>query len=156
MLETLISSKKRIKLPLKFFLNINNKGYLHGLDEEFGENSNATRLELYRFEQVGIIINNIEGNKKYFKVNIKHSLFSSLHNIIKKYIGIHTIINQLGKVEKVYLTGEISNGVKKETETGGKKMNFLEKLCVNQLNKLPLRKGSESDKSDYKKYLKIN
>lgn len=115
MIETLISSKTRIKLLLKFFLNSSNKGYLRGLEEEFGESSNAIRLELNRFENVGMITSDVEGNKKYFKANTKHPLFSDIHNIIKKYIGIDTIvenvINQLGEVDKVYITGDIANGI---------------------------------------------
>jgi len=115
MIETLISSKTRVKLLLKFFLNSSNKGYLRGLEEEFGESSNAIRLELNRFEQVGMITSDIEGNKKYFKANTKHPLFPDIHSIIKKYIGVDTIIenvlNQLGDVEKVYLTGQFAKGL---------------------------------------------
>ncbi len=50
MLGTLITSKTRVKLLLKFFLNSNAKAHLRGLETEFGESSNAIRLELNRFE----------------------------------------------------------------------------------------------------------
>jgi hypothetical protein len=115
MIEALISSKTRIKLLLKFFLNSSNKAYLRGLEDEFGESSNAIRIELNKLEQVGMIISNVQGNKKYFKANIKHPLFFDLHSIIKKYVGIDTIIenviSQLGEMEKVYLTGEFAKGL---------------------------------------------
>jgi DNA-binding transcriptional ArsR family regulator len=115
MIETLISSKTRVKLLLKFFLNSSNKGYLRGLEEEFGESSNAIRLELNRFEQVGMITSDVEGNKKYFKANTRHPLFSDIHSIIKKYIGIDKIIDHivahLGDVNEVYLTGDFAKGI---------------------------------------------
>jgi DNA-binding transcriptional ArsR family regulator len=115
MIETLISSKTRVKLLLKFFLNSSNKGYLRGLEEEFGESSNAIRLELNRFEQVGMITSDVEGNKKYFKANTHHPLFSDIHSIIKKYIGIDKIIDHivahLGDVNEVYLTGDFAKGI---------------------------------------------
>jgi hypothetical protein len=115
MIEALISSKTRIKLLLKFFLNSSNKAYLRGLEEEFGESTNAIRLELNKLEQVGMITSDVQGNKKYFTANVKHPLFFDLHSIIKKYVGIDTIIenviSQLGEVEKVYLTGEFAKGV---------------------------------------------
>jgi predicted nucleotidyltransferase len=45
---------------------------------------------------------------------VKHPLFFDLHSIIKKYVGIDTIIenviSQLGEVERVYLTGEFAKG----------------------------------------------
>ena len=63
MIDTLISSKTRIKLLLKFFLNSNNKAYLRNLEEEFGESTNAIRIELNRFEQAGMLTSLSEGNK---------------------------------------------------------------------------------------------
>jgi len=48
MLDTLVTSKTRLKLILKFFLNPCSSAYLRELAEEFGESSNAVRLELNR------------------------------------------------------------------------------------------------------------
>jgi hypothetical protein len=46
MLQALITSRTRIKLLLKFFLNSSNTSYLRDLAAEFGESTNAIRLEL--------------------------------------------------------------------------------------------------------------
>jgi DNA-binding transcriptional ArsR family regulator len=114
MIETLISSKTRVKLLLKFFLNSSNRAYLRGLEEEFGESTNAIRLELNKLEEAGMVSSNVQGNKKFFMANVKHPLFSDLNSIIRKYVGIDTIIDnvisQLGEVERVYLTGEFAKG----------------------------------------------
>jgi len=42
MLDSLITSKTRIKLLLKFFLNTSTHAYLRGLADEFGESTNAS------------------------------------------------------------------------------------------------------------------
>ena len=63
MIETLISSKTRIKLLLKFFLNSSNSSYLRGLESEFGESSNSIRLELNKLEKAGLLKSNQEGTK---------------------------------------------------------------------------------------------
>ena len=114
MIETLISSKTRVKLLLKFFLNSSTRAYLRGLEEEFGESTNAIRLELNKLEEAGMVSSDVQGNKKYFTANVKHPLFSDLNSIIRKYVGIDTIIenviSQLGEVERVYLTGEFAKG----------------------------------------------
>ncbi len=55
MINTLITSKTRVKLLLKFFLNPNNSAYLRGLSEEFGESTNAVRLELNRLEDAKML-----------------------------------------------------------------------------------------------------
>jgi len=67
MLGTLITSKTRIKLLLKFFLNSNNTAYLRSLEPEFGESTNAIRQELNRFEEAGLLVSASEGNKKIYK-----------------------------------------------------------------------------------------
>jgi len=114
-IETLISSKTRIKLLLKFFLNSKTTAYLRGLESEFGESTNAIRLELNRLEDAGMLISKPNGNKKVFQANIKHPLFGEIHNILLKYIGIdrviENVIERLGDVDRVFLAGEFSKGL---------------------------------------------
>ena len=64
MIEALISSKTRIKLLLKFFLNSSNRAYLRGLEEEFVESTKAIRLELNNLEKAGMLSIDVHGNKK--------------------------------------------------------------------------------------------
>ena len=54
MLDSLITSKTRVKL-LKFFMNPETRSYLRSLAEEFGESTNAVRVELNRLEKAGIL-----------------------------------------------------------------------------------------------------
>ena len=115
MIETLISSKTRIKLLLKFFLNSKTTSYLRNLESEFGESTNGIRVELNRLEEAGFLSSDFEGNKKMFRANTRHPLFHELHSIVMKYAGIDKIIEfvikGLGKVEKVFLTGEFARGL---------------------------------------------
>lgn len=114
MIEALISSKTRIKLLLKFFLNSNTKAYLRGLESEFGESTNAIRVEINRFEQAGMLKSENVGNKKIFQANTQHPLFQEIHNILLKHVGldhvIENVIERLGEVEKVFLIGDFSKG----------------------------------------------
>lgn len=119
MLETLISSKTRIKLLLKFFLNSKATSYLRGLETEFGESSNGIRVELNRFEKAGMLSSFTKGNKKYFQANTDHPLYNETHNLLIKYIGfdkiIDSVIENLGEIKKVYVTGAFANGLDNET-----------------------------------------
>ncbi len=114
MIETLISSKTRVKLLLKFFLNSKNTAYLRNLEEEFGESTNAIRLELNKFEKAGFIASSSEGNKKIFAVNTKHPLFKDINSIIMKMTGLEYVVDyvlqRIGDLEKVYLVGKLSKG----------------------------------------------
>jgi len=114
MLETLIISKTRIKLLTKFFLNPQAKAYLRGLEEAFGESSNAVRVELNRFEQAGLLNSAMEGNRKVYAANISHPLYPEIHKLLRKHLGIDQIIaevtRKLGHVEQVWLSGEFAKG----------------------------------------------
>ena len=114
MIETLVSSKTRIKLLLKFFLNSKNTAYLRNLEEEFGESTNAIRLELNKFEKAGFLASANEGNKKIFSVNTRHPLFPDINRIILKMTGLEYVIDyvlqRIGDLEKVYLVGKMSMG----------------------------------------------
>jgi hypothetical protein len=114
MLETLITNKTRIKLILRLFLNPESTGYLRGLEEEFGESSNAIRIELNRFEAAGMLESYQYKNKKMYKANKKHPIFSALNEIAQKQLGIdqvlELIIKKTGTIEKAFLTGELSRG----------------------------------------------
>lgn len=115
MLETLITSKTRIKLLLKFFLNSKSSAYLRNLESEFGESTNAIRVELIRFEKAGLLKSWYQGNKKLFSANTKHPLFSAIHNLMLKQIGfdkiIGNVIEKLGKVKSVFVVGDFANGI---------------------------------------------
>lgn len=115
MLETLITSKTRIKLLLKFFLNPNTSAHLRGLASELDESSNAVRMELNRFEEAGMLQSLSKGNKKLFQVNTGHPLFGSIHQIIRKYMKIdeivENILNGLGLLERVYMAGDLAKGI---------------------------------------------
>lgn len=114
MLETLITSKTRINLLLKFFLNSNNKAWLRSLETEFGESTNAIRLELNRFLKAGLLVTVNEGNKKVYTANTNHPLYNDIHNLLLKHIGLDMIIDKvtskLGKLDSVYLVGELAKG----------------------------------------------
>lgn len=114
MLETLISSKTRSKLLLKFFLNSDTTAYLRGLEEEFGESTNSIRIELNRFEKAGFLQSHSQANKKVFQVNAKHPLFKDINSIVLKLVGLDHVVDyvlkHMGNLNKVYLVGSLSKG----------------------------------------------
>ncbi|WP_276977219.1 ArsR family transcriptional regulator, partial [Flavobacterium filum] len=137
MIETLISSKTRVKLLLKFFLNSQTKSYLRHLESEFGESTNAIRLELNKFEKAGMLETEFVGNKKLFKANTSHPLYKDINNIVFKYIGLDWIVDyvvsKLGELEKVYLIGSFARGVDSDkielVFLGQINKSFLNELC---------------------------
>ncbi len=114
MLEALITSKTRLKLLLKFFLNSDTTAYLRSLEPEFAESTNAIRQELNRFEDAGLLTADKKGNKKVYHANTQHPLFPEINSLLLKYVGldqvIDKVVNKLGELKKVYLVGELAKG----------------------------------------------
>ncbi|MBN1598509.1 MAG: ArsR family transcriptional regulator [Bacteroidales bacterium] len=115
MLDTLITSKTRKKLLLKFFLNTDSYTYLRNLEHELDESPNALRIELAKFEKADMLLSVQEGNKKMYSANTKHPLFTDIRNIVMKSVGfdqiIDKVISQIGDLDKVFVTGSFAKGV---------------------------------------------
>lgn len=114
MLEKIITSKTRLRLLVKFFLNISNSGYLNSLANEFNESTNSIRKELNNLSEASYLIKYSENNKVLYKANVNHPLFKPLQKIIHKYIGIEDILenvyNRIGNVKTIALIGEYAKG----------------------------------------------
>lgn len=114
MLGSIITSKTRLKLLIKFFVNSANKGYLRGIAEEFNESTNAIRKELNQLSEAGYLIKSQENNKIFYRANIEHPLFQSLQNLVRTFLGIDQAIdyflNRTGDVHQVALLGDYANG----------------------------------------------
>lgn len=152
MLDSLITSRTRIKLLLKFFLNTNSESYLRNLEHEFGESSNGIRVELNRLEVAGLLTSRTQQNRKYFQANRSHPLFSDIHNILLKHIGldriIEDVIEKLGKLKSVYVLGDFASGKDSDvielafvgeeinTEYLGRLVDKVQKLVKRKINYL--------------------
>ncbi len=115
MLDSLITSKTRVKLLLKFFLNSDTKAYLRGLAEELGESTNAVRVELNRLTKAGLLEVSPNGRTKLYQANKDNPLFPDLRSLVMKFTGldqlIDSILSKLGNVELAFVTGDYARGI---------------------------------------------
>jgi len=115
LLGPLITSKTRLKLLLRFFLNQNLSGYLQGLSKELDENTNSIRVELNRLEQAGLLASELEGRKKLYRVNDSHPLTADLTSIVRKVSGIDALVDKvvdnLPGLSQVWICGALARGI---------------------------------------------
>jgi hypothetical protein len=115
MLETLITSKTRIRILVKFFINAANNGHLRGLAEEMNESTNAIRKELNNLSEAGYLEKKANQNRVSYKANIHHPLFKTLQEIVFKHLGLDAIIDmilaRMGNVQQIVLLGDYANGI---------------------------------------------
>ena len=115
MLNTLITSKTRINLLLKFFLNPGTKAYLRELAKEFGESTNAIRVELNRLSEAKLLQSTNLGRKVIYKANNKHNLFRDIQSVVRKYVGldrlVEDVVSRLGFIDVAYVIGDYARGI---------------------------------------------
>tara|TARA_B100001250_G_C19612826_1_gene705765 strand:+ start:12 stop:575 length:564 start_codon:yes stop_codon:yes gene_type:complete len=133
MIDTLITSKTRVKLLMKFFLNPGTRAYLRGLASEFGESTNSVRVELNRLSKAKIISGENVGRTIEYYANAEHPLFNELKSLVRKYAGVdklvEILIKKLGDVKTVYLIGDYARGF----DSG-----LIDIILIGDINKLEL------------------
>ena len=145
MLNTLISSKTRLNLLIRFFLNLAKKSHLRGIANDFNDSTNSIRLELNNLTEAGYLIKKKEKNKVNYLANDKHPLFRTLVDLVRKHTGvddiIQNIITSVTDIKKVYLVGDYANGIdsghiKIYIEGNVTDINYLKKIIKKTEDKI--------------------
>ena len=135
-LASLITSKTRLKLLLKFFTHPDARGHLRGLAEEFGDSTNAVRIELNKLEEAGLLHCQTEGQKVVYRVNKANPFYSDLVSMVSKYVGFDELIENMlvkvGNLEEAYVVGKYARGF----DTGTVKLVLIGDLNVSELDDL--------------------
>ena len=137
MLNSLITSKTRLRMLIKFFVNAANNGYLNGLAHEFNESTNSIRKELNNLSSAGYLQKSKNNNKVIYNANTSHPMFGVLQKIVRQHLGleeiVETVIDRIGDVDQIALTGEYAKGIDSgniEIIINGKNVNidYLENI----------------------------
>ncbi len=133
LLQGLISSKTRIKLLMRLFLNPATRAYLRELAKEFGVSTNSVREELNQLTKANLLKSEKNGRNVYYKANENHPLFPELKSMVTKVMGIDKVIDdivkRLGNVEKAYILDDYAEG----KDTG-----IIDLLLVGEINQYHL------------------
>jgi DNA-binding transcriptional ArsR family regulator len=135
-LETLITSKTRLKMLLKFFTNSHATAYLRGMADEFGESTNAIRHELNNLSKAGYLISNEQGRTILYRANTNHPLYNEVKSLIHKYLGLDKIIDnilrRIGDLQWAFIVGDYAKGI----DSGTIEMVLVGKVDEKYLDKL--------------------
>ena len=145
MLSSLITSKTRLRMLIKFFVSAANNGYLNGLANEFNESTNSIRKELNNLSSAGYLLKSKENNRIIYNANTSHPMFSVLQKIVRQHLGlediVETVIERIGDVDQIALTGQYAKGIdsgKIEIIINGSNVNkdYLENIKLKIKNKI--------------------
>ena len=148
MLSSLITSKTRLRMLIKFFVSAANNGYLNGLANEFNESTNSIRKELNNLSSAGYLLKSKENNRIIYNANTSHPMFSVLQKIVRHHLGlediVETVIERIGDIDQIALTGEYASGIDSgiiEIIINGSKVN--KKYLENIKHKIKKKIGRE-------------
>ena len=149
MLDALITSKTRVRLLVKFFLNPTLKAYLRQLANEFGESTNSVRLELNRLKEAGLLDSKQEGNTVLYQAKQDHPLFPEIRKIVTKVTGIDSVVESLieriGNMDQAYLVGDYAKG---------KDSGLIDVVLIGDLNKTILQDTIDTAESLIKRKIR--
>jgi len=115
LLESIITSKTRIQLLLRFFLNPDRRSYLRELSEELGESTNGVRVELSRLAEAKLLLAEQKGRVKRYRANTDHPLFPEINSLVRKTLGldrlVEEVVKKLGDIHLAILTGDYARGI---------------------------------------------
>ena len=115
MLSSLITSKTRLRMLIKFFVSAANNGYLNGLASEFNESTNSIRKELNNLSDAGYLQKSKINNKIIYNANTSHPMFEVLQKIVRQHLGmeeiVETVIKKIGNVDQIALIGDYAKGI---------------------------------------------
>jgi DNA-binding transcriptional ArsR family regulator len=110
----LITSKTRIKILMRLFLNPERRAYLRELSDEFNASPSQVREELRQLNDAGFLKSHKNGRQILYQANQKHSLFKELQSMVQKALGmdriLDSILERLGNLEEAYLIDDYAEG----------------------------------------------
>ncbi len=149
MLTELFTSKTRIKLLMKLFLNPDVSCYLRELSKEFSLSPNALKEELDSLSHAGYLDREQNGRSIYFRANTKHPFFPEISSIVRKSLGIDRLIEQimenLGRVDAVYILDDYALG---------KDSGLIDLLVVGEVNREKLEELRNITESKIKRKIR--
>jgi predicted DNA-binding protein YlxM (UPF0122 family) len=99
---------------MRLFLNPEQHAYLRELADEFGASPSQIHDELQHLKNAEILESHKNGRQINYSANTKHPLFSELHSMVKKSLGmdriLDSIIERLGDLEEAYLLDDYAKG----------------------------------------------
>lgn len=113
-LNSLITSKTRVKILMRLFLNPDRDAYLRELADEFNISTGLVSEELKQLKKAGFLQSQKNGRQLHFHANRQHPLFAELNSMVKKALGmdkiVDSIVERLGNLENAYLVGDYAEG----------------------------------------------
>lgn len=110
----LITSKTRIGILMRLFLNPNGAAYLRELANDLQSSPSQVKGELDQLHKAKLLTTTKVGRQIFFSANQGHPLYNELHSMVKKALGmdqiVDSIIQRLGNLQQALLIDDYAEG----------------------------------------------
>lgn len=112
--DGLITSKMRVRILMRLFLNPAQQSYIRELADEMAASPSQVSEELKSLDAAGLLHSEKKGRQLFYSANQKHPLYPELHSMVKKALGmdhiLESIVDRLGKLDQVVLLDDYARG----------------------------------------------
>ncbi|NNE37482.1 MAG: winged helix-turn-helix transcriptional regulator [Gammaproteobacteria bacterium] len=112
--DGLITSKMRVRILMRLFLNPDQKSYIRELADEMHASSSQVSEELKKLTATGLLQTEKTGRQINYQANQTHPLYPELHSMVKKSLGmdriLDSILERLGDLQAAYLLDDYAQG----------------------------------------------
>lgn len=112
--DGLITSKMRVRILMRLFLNPSQQSYIRELADEMGASSSQVSEELKKLTATGLLHTEKKGRQINYSANREHPLYPELHSMVKKALGmdhiLESILERLGDLDRVILLDDYAQG----------------------------------------------
>ena len=112
MIERLFGSKLRAKVLGWFFTHVDERYFVRQLESLLAEDPTNLSRELARLENVRVLVSEMEGRQKYFKVNKSSPFYNEMKGLILKTVGVagtvKTAIERVPEIRYAFIHGSFA------------------------------------------------
>ncbi len=112
--DGLITSKMRVKLLMRLFLNRRQHSYVRELAQDFDVSPSQVKHELDNLNNSGLLKSHKDGRQVLYRANKQHPLFPELQSMVRKSLGMDSIVDsileRLGNLRSAYVGGDYAIG----------------------------------------------
>ena len=110
----IITSKMKVRLLMRLFLDPGLQSYVRELAEEMGVSPSQVKTELDNLNEAGLLQTEKRGRQILYRANSRHPLFPEMQSMVRKALGmdhiLESIISRLGNLEQAFLIDDYAEG----------------------------------------------
>jgi len=131
--DGLITSKMKVRILMRLFLNPEQRCYIRELADEMNVSPSQVSEELKNLSATGLLHTEKKGRMIHYSANQDHPLYPELHSMVSKALGMDRILESI--LERL---GELEIAILLDDYAQGKDTGIIDLLLVGNINHVSL------------------